>query len=99
MRLENAQIADLVFVVSKQGYPLLPCKPCHARRLLCQNKAKVIRRTPFTIQLLYGSTGYIQEVIAAQDTGSKTLGSAASSQGRILYQAEVELRSDVSGKM
>src|SRR5690242_12442035 len=99
MRVENAQSADLVFVVSKQGRPLMPCKPAIARRLLCQGKAKVIRRVSFTIQLIYGATGYIQEVEGAMDSGSKTIGCAAIANGKVLYQSEVQLRTDVSSKI
>ena len=89
----------LVFVLSKSKKPLMPCKPAIARRLLNEKKAKVIRRTPFTLQLLYGSSGYKQEVTAGMDSGSIHLGSAAISQGQVLYQSEVTLRQDVSSKM
>ena len=47
-----------VYVVNKYGHPLMPCSPRKARLLLKAGKAKVIQRTPFTIQLLYGSAGY-----------------------------------------
>src|SRR6185437_1004946 len=97
MQLENAQTADLVFVVSKQYQRLMPCSPAKARKLLCQKKAKVIRRTPFTIKLLFNSTGYIQPVTAAIDSGSGKIGCAAvTSSGRVLYLSEIEIRSDVS---
>lgn len=99
MRVKNALNADLVFVVSKQGKPLMPCSAGKARKLLNSQKAKVIRKTPFTLKLLYGSTGYIQEVKAAMDTGSKKIGTAASFQKKVLYQSEVELRGDVSSRM
>src|ERR1700733_13301586 len=58
-----------------------------------------MRRSPFTIKLLYGASGYRQEVVAGMDTGSKTVGCAAIGNGRVLYQAEVALRQDVSRKM
>jgi len=50
----------LVFVFNKDNRQLMPCTPRKARILLSQGKARVIRKKPFTIQLLYGSTGYIQ---------------------------------------
>src|SRR5690554_5746955 len=49
-----------VYVLNKHGEPLMPCSPRKARILLKQKKAKVEKRTPFTIQLLYGSSGYKQ---------------------------------------
>ena len=44
----------MVYVISKDGHPLMPSRR-HGkiRRLLKENKAKVIRRCPFTVQLLY----------------------------------------------
>ena len=44
-----------VYVLNKHGKPLMPCKASKARKLLRDNKAKVVRKTPFTIQLKYGS--------------------------------------------
>jgi hypothetical protein len=89
----------LVFVINKKGEPLMPCEPAKARVLLKEGKAKVIRRDPFTIKLLFGSSGYKQDVIAGMDAGSRKIGSAAIANGRLVYQAEVDLRNDVSGKM
>lgn len=47
-----------VYVLNKHGKPLMPCSPGKARLLLKQQKAHVVKRTPFTIKLLYGSAGY-----------------------------------------
>ena len=58
MKFENS---NRVFILNKHGKPLMPCKPRKARLLLKANKAKIIKRYPFTIQLLYGSTGYTQD--------------------------------------
>lgn len=89
----------LVFVLNKHGKPLMPCSPCKAKKLLRSNKAKVVRTTPFTVKLLYGSSGYTQKVKAGMDTGSKKVGVAAISSDRILYQSEIEVRDDISKKM
>ena len=67
-----------VYVINKHGRPLMPCSPAKARHLLDAGKAKVKKRTPFTIQLVYGSSGYTQEVILGVDAGSKTIGMSAS---------------------
>ncbi|MCB9640113.1 MAG: HNH endonuclease [Myxococcales bacterium] len=88
-----------VFVQNQHGVPLMPCSPAKARRLLHAGKAKVLRRTPFTLKLLYGCSGYKQPVVAGMDTGSKTLGCAAVANGQVVYQSEVTLRTDVSKKM
>lgn len=39
-----------VYVLNKHGEPLMPCSPGKARLLLKQQKAHVIKRTPFTIK-------------------------------------------------
>ena len=84
-----------VYVINKHGRPLMPCSPRKARLLLKSNKAKVIKRTPFTIRLLYGSTGYTQDVILGVDAGSKTIGLSASTEKEELFAAEVTPRNDV----
>ena len=89
----------LVYVLNHHGKPLMPCSPTRARHLLKDGKAKVVRRDPFAIKLRFGSSGYTQVVVAGTDTGSKTIGSAAIANGKVVYQAEVTLRDDVSRKM
>ncbi len=83
----------LVYVISKHGKPLMPCKPQKARRLLKEQKAKVVKRTPFTIQLLYGSSGYKQDVILGVDAGSKTIGVSASTENKEVFD-EVEYQGE-----
>lgn len=85
----------LVYVLNKQGNPLMPCKQSKARKLLKQNKAKVIKRTPFTIKLLYGSSGYKQNITLGVDAGSKIIGLSATTDKQELFSAEVELRNDI----
>ena len=84
-----------VYVINKHGRPLMPCSPAKARHLLDAGKAKVKKRTPFTIQLVYGSSGYTQEVILGVDAGSKTIGMSASTTKEELLSAEVKPRNDV----
>ena len=57
---EEGIMQNKVYVINKHGRPLMPCSPAKARHLLDDGKAKVKKRTPFTIQLLFGSTGYTQ---------------------------------------
>ena len=84
-----------VHVLNRHGRPLMPCPPGKARRLLKQKKARVKARTPFTIQLLYGSSGYKQPVVLGVDAGSKTIGLSASTEKQELFAAEVKPRNDV----
>ena len=85
----------LVYVLNKHGKPLMPCKPSKARKLLKEGKAKVVRKEPFTIQLLYGSSGYKQPITLGVDAGSKTVGLSATTENKELFAAEVEIRDDI----
>ena len=62
----------MVYVISQNGQPLMPTEN-HAkvRVLLKAKKAKVIRRCPFTIQLMYESTTHTQPVSLGIDAGSE----------------------------
>jgi N6-L-threonylcarbamoyladenine synthase len=73
----------------------MPCSNRKARLLLKTNKAKVKTRTPFTIQLLYGSYGYKQPIVLGVDAGSKTIGLSAATETKELFAAEVKPRNDV----
>ena len=44
------------------------------RRLLRDGRAVCVRRTPFTIRLLYDTTQFVQDVTLGVDAGSKTVG-------------------------
>lgn len=88
-----------VYVLNNDGRPLMPCKPAKTRKLLRDGKAKVVRKTPFTIKLLWDCENNTQEIVAGMDTGSKRIGVAAVGNDQVLYQSEVEIRDDVSRKM
>lgn len=79
----------------------MPCSPAVARLLLKQGKAKVKRKTPFTIKLVYKTdTEHIQSLTHGTDSGSSTIGSAVSDEkGNILYMSEIEVRNDITKKM
>lgn len=84
-----------VYVLNKHGEPLMPCSPGKARILLKQQKARVVKRTPFTIKLLHGSAGYKQPITLGVDAGSKHVGLSASTEKRELYSEEFTPRNDV----
>ena len=86
----------LVYVINKHGEPLMPTKSPKARILLKSKKAKIVSYNPFTIQLLYGSSGYKQKVDLGIDLGAKHIGVAVVSEDKVLDKGEIELRQDVS---
>lgn len=90
----------MVYVISKNGKPLMPCSPAIARLLLKQKKAKVKQKEPFAIKLNHETTEYTQNLTLGVDTGSGTLAAAVSNdEGNILYMSEVVVRNDITKKM
>jgi len=89
----------VVFVINKHGEALMPCSNRKARLLLKEKKAKIIDYKPFTIQLLYGSSGYKQEINVGVDVGAKHIGIAIQSQDKVLAKGEITLRDDVKGNL
>ena len=73
----------------------MPCSPRKARLLLKEGKAKVIKMVPFTLQLLYGSSGYKQEVSLGVDAGTQYIGVSATTEKAVLFEAEVLPRTDI----
>ena len=89
----------LVFVLSNKGKPLMPTTPRRARLWLKTKRARVVRREPFTVQLRFETTTYIQPATVGVDTGSKTVGIAATTNGAVVFQAEMHLRTDITEKL
>lgn len=85
----------MVYVLNIEEKPLMPCKEAKARKLLKQNKAKIYRREPFTIQLLFICENQTQDVTLGVDAGSKHIGLSATTEEKELYAADVELRNDI----
>ena len=91
----------LVYVLKQNGQPFMPTERFgKVRRLLKEGKAKVVRKEPFTIKLLYEpETNVVQECYCGVDTGSKHVGVAVVGNDKVLYQSQTELRSDIKKKM
>lgn len=86
----------MVYVISKNGQPLMPTENHAKVRILLKNKkAKVIKRCPFTIQLAYDSTNYTQDITLGVDSGSKHIGLSATTRSKVLFESDVELRNDI----
>ena len=86
----------MVYVLNQNGQPIMPTEN-HAkvRILLKSKKAKVVKRCPFTIQLLYSSTNYTQEITLGVDSGSKHIGLSATARNRVLFESDITLRNDI----
>ena len=87
---------QVVYVLTKDGLPLMPThKLGKVRHLLKDGKAKVVKRSPFTIQLNYDCGNHTQSITLGVDAGSKHIGLSASTKKEELYCSDVELRDDV----
>jgi len=87
----------MVFVLDVDKKPLMPTKRHgKVRHLLKNGEAKVVKRNPFTIQLLYGSTNYKDSLTLGVDAGSKTVGLSVSSETKEHFSAKVKLRDDIT---
>jgi Restriction endonuclease len=84
-----------VYVLNKDARPLMLTNPRKARKLLKAGKAKVFKRTPFALQLLYGSSGYKQEITLGVDSGFKHMGLSAVTEQAEVFASEVLLREDM----
>lgn len=89
------------YVLDINGSPLMPMHNFKkARKLLKEKKAKVISREPFTIKLLYETkTNVVQDCVLGIDTGSKYIGAAVVSNGKVLYASEVKIKDNIKSKM
>ena len=85
-----------VYVLSKNGKPLMPTKKLgKVRHMLKEGKAKIIQKTPFTIQLAHDSKEFTQDISLGVDTGSKIIGLSATTKEDELYASNVILRNDI----
>ena len=86
----------MVYVLNKKGDPLMPTeRHGKVRHLLKNGMAHVVKRCPFTIQLLYDTADGVQSITLGVDPGAKTIGLSASTEKKELFSAEVELRDNI----
>lgn len=88
-----------VFVFNMRGVPLMPCTQRKARLLLKEGKAVIYKYNPFTIQLTYTTGETKQDCHIGIDTGSKYIGVAITSEDKVLFKGEIELRQDVKSNL
>ena len=88
-----------IFVMNMRGDPLMPCTQKKARILLKEGKAVIYKYDPFTIQLTYATGETKQDCHIGIDTGSKHIGMAITSENKVLFKGEIELRQDVKSNI
>lgn len=88
----------MVYVLSHTGNALMPTNHHgKVKHLIREGKARVVRREPFTIQLLYDNTEYTQPITLGVDAGTTHVGLSAINESNELFAAEVTLRRDIPG--
>lgn len=83
-----------VYVLNKDGKPLMPTtRGGHVRHLLKEQKARVVRTKPFTIQLLYETDDAVQPLYLGIDPGRTNIGVAVvKANGTAVFTAHLETR-------
>jgi glycosyltransferase involved in cell wall biosynthesis len=82
----------MVYVLNKEGQPLMPTeRHGKVRRMLKEGKAKVVKAKPFTIQLMYETTGYTQPVTLGIDSGYLNVGFSAITEKMEVLAGELRL--------
>ena len=91
---------SIIYVQNTKGEPLMPTRR-HNKvwYWLRKGLARVVSREPLTIRLRFETTGYRQPATVGIDTGAQTVGIAALTNGEVVLQAEVRLRTDIKGKL
>lgn len=82
-------------VVNMRGKALMPTRAQKARKLLKTGKAKIVRYSPFCIQLLYATGEIAQKLVIGIDVGYKYIGYSVVSATEEILAGELELRSDI----
>lgn len=83
-----------IYVLNKDGKPLMPTtRGGHVRHLLKEQKARVARTKPFTIQLLYETDDAVQPLYLGIDPGRTNIGIAVvKADGTAAFTAHLETR-------
>lgn len=83
-----------IYVLNKDGKPLMPTTRCgHVRYLLKRQKARVVKTKPFTVQLLYETDDVVQPLYLGIDPGRTNIGVAVvKADGTAVFTAHLETR-------
>lgn len=82
-----------------RGEPLMPCTQRKARLLLKERNAIIHQYNPFAIKLTHATGETKQDCSIGIDTGSKHIGFAITSENKVLFKGEIELRQDVKSNL
>ncbi len=86
-------------VLNMRGKPLMPMRPRKARVFLKEDKAIVVQRSPFTIQLKYPSGETKQALKLGIDAGYSNIGFSTITEKSELLSGDLTLRKRISKLM
>jgi hypothetical protein len=90
---------SVVYVLSIDGQPLMPCTRAKARKLLRAERAEVAKLYPFTIKLNFVCENKVQPVELGIDSGFQNIGFSAVSEKKELASGTVELDGRTSERL
>ena len=85
-----------VYVISKEGKPLMPCSKTKAKKILKEGKAQIVGYKPFTVRLVFQCENQVQPITLGIDPGYENIGLSVVSKKRELFSSEVKLRTNIS---
>jgi hypothetical protein len=89
----------MVFVLSKDGVPLMPCGHSKARKLLRSEKAIIIKRIPLQIQLVSDSDLETQDIELLIDSGYGFVGFSSITKSKELLCGTLKLDMKTSERL
>jgi hypothetical protein len=89
----------VVYVLNIRGKPLMPTSCRTAKVLLKAEKAKVVKRVPFTIQLNYPTGEAKQNITLGIDTGYSNIGFSAVSNSKELISGTLVLENGMTKRL
>jgi hypothetical protein len=92
-------VSVIVYVLGMSGQPLMPSSPRNVRRLLKSGKAKVVKRFPFTIQMLKPTGKNKQEITLGIDVGYARIGYSCVTEKKELMSGEVKLENGTKERL
>jgi hypothetical protein len=95
----TAKRKAIVYVISIDGKPLMPCTPAKCKKLLKANKASIYKYYPFTIQLKFECENQVQDVTFSEDAGYNHIGFSAVTEQKELASGTVELDGKTSSRL
>jgi len=88
-----------IFVVNKDGRPLMPTFNWKKIRAQLKNgRAVIYRHEPFTIRLTYATTGYTQEIDYDTDSGYQHAGISVKSEKHEYLRLQADIQQQTTRK-